>query len=104
MTAVGRPARPRVRGLPKLRGLPPLTRREALWGYLFISPWVIGFLLFTLAPVLASLAFTSPTSRSTSRSRSGSWGSGTRDVLGDTQVWESLGVTFQFAASTCRSS
>ena len=38
MTAVGRTARPRFRGLPKLRSLPPLARREALWGYLFIAP------------------------------------------------------------------
>lgn len=32
-------------------------RREALVGYLSISPWVIGFLLFTLGPVLASIYF-----------------------------------------------
>lgn len=33
------------------------NRREALEGYLFISPWLIGFLLFTLLPMLASLYF-----------------------------------------------
>jgi len=32
-------------------------RREALQGYLSISPWVIGFLLFTLGPVLVSVYF-----------------------------------------------
>jgi multiple sugar transport system permease protein len=36
----------------------PLARREARWGLLFISPWVIGFLLFTLLPMLATLVFT----------------------------------------------
>ncbi|MBI3960750.1 MAG: sugar ABC transporter permease [Chloroflexi bacterium] len=30
-------------------------RREALEGYLWISPWVIGFLLFALGPMIASL-------------------------------------------------
>ncbi len=30
-------------------------RREALAFYLFISPWLIGFTLFTLGPMLASL-------------------------------------------------
>jgi len=35
-----------------------LARREALWGYFFISPWVIGFLIFTLAPTLATIVFT----------------------------------------------
>jgi multiple sugar transport system permease protein len=36
----------------------PLFRpavREALTGWLFVSPWVIGFLLFTAAPMLFSL-------------------------------------------------
>jgi multiple sugar transport system permease protein len=32
----------------------PLQRREALEGYLWISPWVIGFLVFSLGPILAS--------------------------------------------------
>jgi multiple sugar transport system permease protein len=29
--------------------------REALWGYVFIGPWLIGLLLFTAGPMLASL-------------------------------------------------
>ncbi len=31
------------------------TRREAIEGYIGISPWLIGFLFFTLGPMLASL-------------------------------------------------
>lgn len=31
--------------------------REARWGYLFVSPWVIGFFTFVLGPMLASLFF-----------------------------------------------
>lgn len=36
----------------------PLKRatREALYGYLTISPWLIGFLVFTIGPMLASIA------------------------------------------------
>ena len=34
-----------------------LARHEAKWAYLFISPWVIGFLVFTVGPMLASLYF-----------------------------------------------
>lgn len=30
-------------------------RREALEGYLFISPWLLGFLFFTAVPLVASL-------------------------------------------------
>jgi multiple sugar transport system permease protein len=33
-----------------------LARREAGWFYLFISPWIIGFLLFTGGPIVASFA------------------------------------------------
>ncbi|PKO12414.1 MAG: sugar ABC transporter permease [Chloroflexi bacterium HGW-Chloroflexi-10] len=39
------------------RKLTPLARREALNGFLFISPWIIGFLAFTLIPMIASLIF-----------------------------------------------
>ena len=34
-----------------------LPRQKALYGYLFISPFVIGFLLFFLTPLLQSLYF-----------------------------------------------
>jgi len=29
--------------------------REALWGYLFVGPWLIGLVLFTAGPMIASL-------------------------------------------------
>lgn len=37
-----------------------MERREALWFYLLISPWAVGFLVFALGPILASfyLSFT----------------------------------------------
>ena len=34
-----------------------VTRVEEFWGYLLISPWVLGFLLFTAGPMLVSLYF-----------------------------------------------
>ncbi|WP_146797740.1 carbohydrate ABC transporter permease [Agrococcus baldri] len=33
----------------------PMRRREALSGYLFIAPWIIGFLVFTLGAMVYSL-------------------------------------------------
>lgn len=39
---------------PGLRGL---ARHEAKWGLIFLSPWIIGFLLFYLLPMAASLGF-----------------------------------------------
>ena len=32
-------------------------RRENLAGYLFMSPWIAGFLLLTAGPMIASLYF-----------------------------------------------
>ncbi|MEX1169075.1 MAG: sugar ABC transporter permease [Chloroflexota bacterium] len=34
-----------------------IARREALWGYAFISPWIIGFVLFMFLPMAAALIF-----------------------------------------------
>jgi multiple sugar transport system permease protein len=39
------------------RGMSGMARREAREGYLFISPWLIGLLAFTIGPVIASLLF-----------------------------------------------
>ncbi len=41
----------------KLSGL---ARREAMAGYMFISPWILGFLMFTFLPLISSfiLSFT----------------------------------------------
>lgn len=33
----------------------PLQRREAIEGYLWISPWLVGFVVFSLGPIIASL-------------------------------------------------
>ena len=34
-----------------------LAKREALWGLAFISPWIIGFFLWSFGPMIASLFF-----------------------------------------------
>ena len=33
----------------------PLTGRRDFWGWVFISPWLLGFLIFTAGPMLGSL-------------------------------------------------
>lgn len=51
------------RGLPKLpslkaiRELPPMAKREMRLGLAFLSPWIFGFIAFTLLPIIASLMF-----------------------------------------------
>lgn len=41
----------------KRRRSSPIARRERNWGLLFISPWIIGFLLFVAGPMIASFIF-----------------------------------------------
>ncbi len=38
-------------------GITDLARSQERWGYLFISPWIVGFLAFTLIPIVATLVF-----------------------------------------------
>jgi multiple sugar transport system permease protein len=44
--------------LKSFRDLPPLARREFRQALLFLSPWIFGFLAFTLLPLIATLFFT----------------------------------------------
>ncbi len=48
--ALVRPAR-----FGRRRGFTTPSRREAFWGFVFIGPWILGFLLFALGPLMASL-------------------------------------------------
>ncbi len=85
--------------LPKRRKLSPLERREALWGLIFISPWLIGFVLFTMLPTLATLIFSFTNFNLSSDAPFAFVGlKNYQDMLGDPQVWASLQVTFTFAA------
>src|SRR5262249_20805890 len=34
---------------------PPLFRRAGFWGFVFICPWLLGFLIFTAGPMLGSI-------------------------------------------------
>ena len=80
-------------------GRSPLARREASWGLLFISPWIVGFLAFTFLPMIASLVF-SVTNISLAQEQPLRF-VGLEELRSDArrpQVWESLGVTFRFAA------
>jgi len=51
-TSEALPLTPRPRR--KARGLRP-SIREAIWGYVFIGPWLVGLALFTAGPIVASL-------------------------------------------------
>lgn len=35
-----------------------LEQQQRLWGWIFLSPWIIGFAVFSAVPIVASLIFT----------------------------------------------
>ena len=35
-----------------------LASQQRIWGWIFLSPWIFGFLVFTAAPIIFSLLFT----------------------------------------------
>src|SRR5690349_14654440 len=77
---------------------PRLSRqwRRDLVGYAFISPWLAGFLVFTLGPFLSSvyLSFTRYDIVSPPKWVGlGNYGT----LLGDAVFWSSLGLTFRYA-------
>ncbi len=76
----------------------PLARREALTGLAFISPWLIGFVIFTLLPMLATIAFTFTNIKIGSAEPSRFVGLRNYQLLiQDGTVWQSLMVTVKFA-------
>jgi multiple sugar transport system permease protein len=40
------------------RGQPNLMREQRIWGWIFLSPWIFGFTVFTAAPIIFSLILT----------------------------------------------
>ncbi len=80
----------------KQRTLSLRGRAEERWGWLFVSPWIAGFLAFTFGPMLASMYF----SVTRFDGRNFPEFIGLRNftgLLADPKVWNSLRVTFTFA-------
>jgi multiple sugar transport system permease protein len=75
----------------------PAARREALEGYIAISPWLIGFVVFTAGPILFSLymSFTYWDLTDTPR-----WAGlqNYLDLSADPRFWQSLKVTLTYSA------
>lgn len=72
-----------------------LRQREAIFGLLFILPWIIGFVVFTAGPMLASLAL-SFTDWSIFGTPHWVGLSNYRTLIGDHFFWTALRVTVVF--------
>lgn len=77
----------------------PLARREARWGLFFISPWLIGFILFYLVPMIVSFGFSlfDFTLSDPDATRFIGLANWRRMLLEDPATWETMWVTFRFA-------
>jgi ABC-type sugar transport system permease subunit len=84
--------------MPGRLGRPSLARREALWGFLFLSPWIVGFLVFTLFPMVATLGFTFTNVNLAQEEPLRFVGLANYErIINDRQTWQALSVTLRFA-------
>lgn len=78
--------------------LSPRRRAESRWGLFFLSPWLLGFLLFTLGPMIASLVFSfSRFSLVGGKLTIIGLGNYARMFSADPKFWKAMGVTSTFA-------
>lgn len=73
-----------------------LVQQQRLWGWIFLSPWIIGFLAFTLFPMMASLFF-SFTSFKIGEPIEWRWFENWVRLFNDANTSQALLVTFRFA-------
>ncbi len=69
-----------------------IRRRETLWFYILVAPWIVGFLIFTAGPMLASLYFSFTKYDIVSQPRWVGLQNYT-NLLTDKLFWQSLKVT-----------
>ncbi len=75
-----------------------LKREQTLWGWIFLSPWIIGFIAFTLVPLLVSIVFSLLDFKLNKPDEMSFVGlHNYRALLKDPLVAQSLLVTFKFA-------
>ncbi len=98
---------PKLPTIASLRNMHPLGKREFRNGMLFLTPWTIGFIVFTFLPVLATFVFTFTDLKFTSGVMNNLHFAGLTNyatMLKDSQVWNacpnstpgSLWITLRF--------
>jgi multiple sugar transport system permease protein len=78
-------------------GHTPAETREALWGYIFISPWLLGLLIFVGGPILVSLFLSFTEYDILSPPKLVGLANYRQALFADTLFWSSLGRTFYYA-------
>ena len=73
-------------------------RRQNVLGYLWISPWLLGFLIFTFGPMLASLVLSCTRYRIITTPKWAGLENYVYALAQDELFWPSLGKTFYYMA------
>jgi multiple sugar transport system permease protein len=80
------------------RGMSASKRQEAVAGYLFISPWIIGFVVFIAGPMLASFVISFTRWNIVSDPQWVGFANYKRIFTADKDFVQALTVTFKYAA------
>ena len=84
--------------LARLVGAPSkMQARKALWGYLFLLPWLIGMLVFIVGPIIASFILSFTEYDVLSPPRFIGLDNYIKAFTGDSLFWPSIGRTFEYA-------
>jgi ABC-type sugar transport system permease subunit len=90
---------PKLPSIGSIRNLPPGAKREFRQGMFFLSPWILGFLAFTLIPMIATVLFTFVDLRITEGILNPTTFVGLENystMVGDPQTWKSMWITIRF--------
>lgn len=74
-----------------------LMDQQRRWGWIFLSPWIVGFVVFTIAPIIASFIFTFTNFNLSSGEISFIGLRNWERLFTDPLSLTALGVTFRFA-------
>jgi multiple sugar transport system permease protein len=74
-----------------------LSQRESMWAYILIGPWIVGFLVFTLGPMIASLIFSFTNYAINKPINFIGFANFVEMFVKDYRFWHSLRVTLTFA-------
>jgi len=82
------------------RGISRQRRRHVIEAYLYMSPWLVGFVALTLVPVLLSLYYSFTTYDIISPEKWVGINNYVKALTQDQQFWPSLAKTFYYAGVT----
>jgi multiple sugar transport system permease protein len=74
-----------------------MATHEALWGFFFISPWLVGFLVLQLGPMLISLVLSFTEYQIVAPPKFVGLANYIKMFTADVSFWSALKVTFTFA-------